>query len=366
MKIIHCADLHLDSPMASLPKEVASKRREELLLSFRRMVEYAVVNNIRTILISGDLFDRKKPSSAAINCVTGIIEANSSINFYYLKGNHDCNDLYEDNALIPSNLFMFGDEWKEYIIADGDCGEGCAIHVYGIEPTNENREFVNCVPALDMNRFNIVMLHGDAGESNEISLRRLRGCGIDYLALGHIHSYRYEELDKRGYFCYPGCLEGRGFDECGEHGFVVLDINRYDHSHQISFKNVSTRDILRLELDISDCLNSVDIMEKAKQLVEREVLSAEDMFLLELIGNTDISCDKNIHMLEQYFNNNYFLARVHDKSEYRVNYDDYALDESLKGEFVRKVYSDDSLSDEDKAAIIRLGIKALKGEEIDL
>ncbi len=52
----------------------------------------------------------------------------------------------------------------------------------------------------------------------------LRGKYIDYLALGHIHSYKKERLDDRGVYCYSGCLEGRGFDECGEKGFVLLDI----------------------------------------------------------------------------------------------------------------------------------------------
>ena len=46
---------------------------------------------------------------------------------------------------------------------------------------------------------------------------------IDYLALGHIHSYKCHKLDKRGVYCYSGCLEGRGFDECGDKGFVLLE-----------------------------------------------------------------------------------------------------------------------------------------------
>ena len=33
-----------------------------------------------------------------------------------------------------------------------------------------------------------------------------------------IHKYKKEKLDNRGVYCYSGCLEGRGFDECGEKG----------------------------------------------------------------------------------------------------------------------------------------------------
>ena len=43
MKILHCADIHLDSAMtANLDKDKARERRSELLASFKDMVGYAV------------------------------------------------------------------------------------------------------------------------------------------------------------------------------------------------------------------------------------------------------------------------------------------------------------------------------------
>ena len=58
MKLIHCADLHLDSRMeANLTKEQARERRQELLGTFTRMVAYAAKEGVRAILIAGYLFD---------------------------------------------------------------------------------------------------------------------------------------------------------------------------------------------------------------------------------------------------------------------------------------------------------------------
>ena len=55
MKIIHCADLHLDSKMtANLSKDQARERKREILRTFTRMVEYASKNDVRVILIAGD------------------------------------------------------------------------------------------------------------------------------------------------------------------------------------------------------------------------------------------------------------------------------------------------------------------------
>lgn len=67
-----------------------------------------------------------------------------------------------------------------------------------------------------------MMLHGQEAEyaaqdkAEVVPLRDLRGKGIDYLALGHVHGYKKETLDSRGEYCYPGCLECRGFDEYGD------------------------------------------------------------------------------------------------------------------------------------------------------
>ena len=66
MKIIHCADLHLDSQMtANLTKEQARERKREILRTFTRMVEYASKNDVRVILIAGDLFDTRSVSAMA-------------------------------------------------------------------------------------------------------------------------------------------------------------------------------------------------------------------------------------------------------------------------------------------------------------
>ena len=58
MKLIHCADLHLGSPMeANLSPERVRERRGELLSAFAELVRLADRNGVSAILIAGDLFD---------------------------------------------------------------------------------------------------------------------------------------------------------------------------------------------------------------------------------------------------------------------------------------------------------------------
>ena len=133
MKIIHCADLHLDSKMESnLDKEQASLRRIELVETYERMVEFAKKNDVRAILIAGDLFDkthiRKDIKKRVVEQIIGAPE----IDFYYLKGNHDrCDFMEEGIDEIPSNFHMFNSEgWTSY-----DCED---VVITGMEINSSN------------------------------------------------------------------------------------------------------------------------------------------------------------------------------------------------------------------------------------
>ena len=115
MKILHCADIHLDSAMtANLDKDKARERRNELLASFKDMVGYAVKERIGVIIIAGDLFDTRNISVGAKKEVYNIIINNPGITFYYLQGNHDNGSFVSYLDEIPANLRMFGKEWTSY------------------------------------------------------------------------------------------------------------------------------------------------------------------------------------------------------------------------------------------------------------
>jgi len=87
MKILHCADIHLDSAMtANLDKDKARERRSELLASFKDMVGYAVKECIGVIIIAGDLFDTRNISVGAKKEVYNIIINIDKALTNYLKG----------------------------------------------------------------------------------------------------------------------------------------------------------------------------------------------------------------------------------------------------------------------------------------
>lgn len=368
MKLIHCADLHLDSKMNRyFTAEKSKERNAELLHTFRRMVRYAKMQQVRGILIAGDLFDTGKVSATTKQVILSEIQEHQQIDFYYLKGNHDKTTFLLDAEEIPENLKLFDDQWISYV-ANPE-GQGNVV-ITGVELNAENNHSIYSSLKLNPEQFHIVMLHGQeiqhkGKEDGElISLPALRDKGIDYLALGHIHSYKEGRLDYRGVYCYSGCLEGRGFDECGEHGFVLLDINEYTLTYTREFVPFAKRNLYEVEIDISFCMTSAEIVRVIEKMLALGKYGEECIMKLILTGEISVECEKNLTYIQQYSQQKYYFIKVEDQTRSKIDYQEYQFDESLKGEFVRAVFADERLDEEEKARIIRYGICALAGEDL--
>ena len=64
------------------------------------------------------------------------------------------------------------------------------------------------------------------GDYGPISEEDIAASGLDYLALGHVHQYSGLRRAGETFWAYPGCPEGRGFDELGEKGVLWLEVEK--------------------------------------------------------------------------------------------------------------------------------------------
>ncbi len=357
MKILHCADLHLDSPMEThMTREQAATRNAEMLRSFRRMTEYASREGARLVLIAGDLFDGERVTRRTVEGVLDAVRATPEVDYLYVSGNHDDSTRAFAGEDIPENFKRFSDRWATFVYGD--------TAVSGVELTADNADGVyGQLPAQD-HRVNIVMLHGQVGSASGadcVNLNSLRGRSIHYLALGHIHTYSCQRLDRDGVYCYPGCLEGRGFDECGEKGFVVLDTDA--RRAEPVFVPFASRQLHRVEVDVTGLATNSQVYQKMREAARG--ISERDMVEFLLTGGADPSAriaERYLHHLAEH---DFFFVKVKDETKLALEPQDYENDVSLKGEFIRLVMASDA-DDEDKRAMIRAGLEALTGEEITI
>ena len=354
MKIIHTSDIHLDSPLTSrLTAEKVRERRRELLSGFGRLVEEARLSGAEAIIIAGDLFDSGRVSKRALDTAISIISGAEDITFFYLQGNHEGDALVRSGIELPENLKVFGNEWTYY-----EMGE---VTIVGRNSICEDMfESLSLSP----DRTNIVVLHGELRDRcsapETVGIKDGAGKNIDYLALGHYHSYYTAAIDERGAAVYSGTPEGRGFDEVGDKGYVLLSASSGRVFH--SFRSFAKRRLHIIPVELDGAVRTVEISERAERALQG--ISSSDIVRLELCGRYYPKLWKDTEGLLRRFGGRYYYFEIKDSSRIAINPDDYKHDMSLKGEFIRTVSADDSLDEETKERIIACGINALMGEEL--
>ncbi len=349
MKILHTADLHLGAPMrAILPPREQKLRREELLSSFLRLSEAARREGCAAVIIAGDLFDTEAAAMMLSPSVLDVIGRFPQIDFYYVSGNHEREA--ELLGKTPENLHIFGDSFtffeKENVVFFGKRGA-------------KYTDFENI--CLQERKINILVAHGAWAEGYnrgaDLPLGFLRSKGIDYCALGHYHSYSERRIDYRGIAVYPGCPEGRGFDEIGQKGAVLIETAAHGVSHR--FLPLCRRTLHRIEVCVSDAKSTLDIFMLCDGAVKD--VTREDLVRLVLTG-----ARVNIPMIdpltvERHFLGRFYHVEIEDRTVAAPVLDTLYRESSLRGELVRRVSEDKALTPEQKKSVIALGLAALNG-----
>lgn len=357
MKIIHCSDIHLDSALDhNFTAAQAKARNAELCATFGRMVSYAVREQVSAVLIAGDLFDSACVSVRTADFVLEQIRRAADVTFFYIRGNHDENRDAFAGSQLPENLKTFGDAWESV-----PCGDAV---ITAIEPDGDGWNRMYEQLQLKETDLNIVMLHGQISTQpgpEQIALPLLRGKSIRYLALGHLHSYQKAPLDSDGEYCYCGCPEGRGFDECGEKGFSLLEITGSKLSSR--FVPFAARTLHDVTVDITDAETVTQMLNRMEQAASH--IPSEDLVKFTLRGTYTLQSQKDLVFLQKLLAPNFFHVKIKDESRLALDRESYEYDASLKGAFIRLVLASQR-DDAEKERIITCGIRALSGEEVAL
>lgn len=360
MKIIHCADLHLDSQMEThLSSELAKDRRFELLETFYNLIEYGKKENVTAIIIAGDMFDTPQNEQKNLkDKVLNYIRNTANIDFLYLQGNHDnSDDFFAKLVDCPINLKLFDTNWTSFRYGD--------TVITGIVLDSHTDKNYHSKLNLSKNDVNIVVLHGQVVTSNNCDIHNIfidnfKEKNIDYMALGHIHSYSVMNIDLRGKYVYSGCLEGRGFDECGKKGFVVINIEDKKISHE--FISLSKRCLHKIEINITSCETDSDVVNLIDiKLIE---IPSSDMIKIIFIGEVSESFNLDIDYINRTYKQRFYIFKTQNTTEVKIDYDKYKDDISLKGEFIRLVKNASDIPENQKGDIISRGIQALIGKEL--
>ena len=220
LKIIHGADFHLDSPFAGLSPERAAQRRGEQRELLDRLAGLAREKQADLVLLAGDLLDSERVFRETAQALRAALAA-IPCPVFIAPGNHD---FYSPRSVWtsldwPENVHIFTSDALEAVEVPG-----CTLWGRAFSDAHQTACPLEGLAVPGDGRLHIACVHGCVGTGNgPITPGEIAASGLDYLALGHVHQGSGLQREGGTWWAYPGCPEGRGFDETGEKGVLYVE-----------------------------------------------------------------------------------------------------------------------------------------------
>lgn len=332
IKLLHAADFHLDSAFSALSAEQAALRRREQRSALERLA--AAAQGCDIVLLAGDLFDSARVYRDTLDALKRFF-ASVKAEIFIAPGNHD---------YLTGGSPYLTESWS------GN------VHIFTKPAIRRVRlEHLRCdvygaafnapeMPALlkdfrvaDPEAINLMVLHGDLQPNspyNFIGSEEVAASGLDYLALGHIHMREVKRFGKTT-CAIPGCLMGRGFDECGEKGALLADVSKAECN--VTFVPIPTRKYEILTVEAGD----------DPQAAIRAALPADtqnDCYRILLTGE---SGPVDVNELEQALAPSFFSLSVRDRTYPKRELWAAAGEDTLRGHFLNNLKTQYDGADEE-------------------
>lgn len=294
IRFIHTADLHLDSPfrgLSNLPESLFKRARESTFHALDRLIDYAILEDVDFIVMSGDLFDGENRSLRAQSKLKKSLEKlnDYQIPCYIIHGNHDHLNGSWISLSWPSNVFFFQEKVDFYTFIKNDI----KVNIYGFSYPDRNvlenraHEYERQGEA----DYHIGLLHGQAeGHTGHdpyapFTVKQLLKTNFHYWALGHIH--KRQILHENPHIVYPGNTQGRHRNELDEKGCYLVELTKTQTT--LRFLQTSIIDWKEVTISIEDFNNLEDFMAICESKLEEYRKRDRGLFIcLRFIGNGPI------------------------------------------------------------------------------
>lgn len=356
MKFVHIADTHLDSPFTTLSDKgnLGEQRRIEQRKIFRKIIEYIKQNNIEYLFISGDLYEHQYIRKSTIEYINNLFKEIENTKIFIAPGNHDpiLKKSYYATFNWNKNVHIFGPKIEKVELENID------IYGFGFDDFYCSNSNIENLEVENTEKINILVIHGTLDGSNaeemqynSMSATMLKQKGFNYIALGHIHKNNFEKNSK---IIYPGSTMSLGFDELGEHGMVVGEINV--NENKLEFIKLDETEFVEKELNCTEINSIEELIEKINEI------KIEENKLYKIILTGKRNFEINIYNLYKYYLNEKII-KIKNKTKPNYNIEEMSKENTLKGLFLKEILEEIKNKNYDEETIeqaLEIGMEILE------
>lgn len=281
---LHCADLHVDSPLRGLERHDGAPLdaiRGATRRALANVVALALSERVAAVFVAGDLFDGAWPDfGTGLFFVREMVRLQAAgIRVFVVRGNHDAESRLVRSLPWPSNVHVFASDTGESVV---DESLGLAVHGRSFEQAETRENIALAYPAARSGLFNVGVLHtaltGRAGHEPYAPCRveDLIARGYDYWALGHVHTR--EIVSESPWIVFSGNTQSRHVREPGAKGCALLRVDDL-HRVRVEWRDVDVARFVRLEIDANELRERDDVLEQIAGAVRSAISGADERLL---------------------------------------------------------------------------------------
>ena len=185
--------------------------------------------------------------------------------------------------------------------------------------------------------------------------------GLHYLALGHIHKRTVPQTAGRTVYAWPGCPEGRGFDELGEKGVYQGAVSD-DGNVSLEFVPLARRRYEILEVDVT----GREPLAAVEAALPPE--TARDLYRVLLTGETGEG-GVDLNAMRETLAHRFYALELRDHTRMAEDVWRRAEEDSLRGLFLQSLRRrlGEAKTDQEREAITRaarFGLAALDHRDL--
>lgn len=284
MKLVHAADLHLDSALHGLSR-YESAPAEEIRGATRRafgaLTELCLEERAGLLVIAGDLFDGDwRDVSTGLFFAAQIFKLREAgVEVAWIRGNHDAVSQIRRSVRLPDDVVQLSEKRAETHVFDQ---LGVAVHGQSFAKRDVTEDLAAGYPARVAGALNVGLLHtaldGRTGHDRyaPCKVETLVNRGYEYWALGHVHQREVVHADP--YVVFPGNLQGRHARELGEKGATLVSFEG-DRITAVEHRALDSVRWAELHVDVSRAHTFDDVLASAQRELSRASEAAQGRLL---------------------------------------------------------------------------------------
>jgi exonuclease SbcD len=289
-RLLHMADVHLGARHHDLG-EAAAGQRERQFAAFRRGIDLALEEHVDVVLLAGDLFDSNQQPRRSVERAAAEFArlATAGVRTVLIPGTHDVYDpasIYRVHDLAalagqkPGSdaVVVLTPERPEVLFPSLDLLVFGRVFATKRAPASPLKDF--SAAADERARWRVGLVHGSLRVPGKVddddvlfTEHEVAASGLDYLALGHWHSFR-QGVQGDTTWAYSGAPEPVAVDQDGAGQVLLVDLSESQGHKYVSIvpREVGRTRFRKLDVDAAEVGSQAAFVERLRGMADADLV----------------------------------------------------------------------------------------------